>query len=173
MSVFNSLEASGMKINKTYLSQVLENSSLGHLVDYSDVYSTWFETEGPMEWTAYTLSSFQVILNLFIIIILIIYAINKNVENNSIYFIINLATTDLVGFVMLLIALQTQTSTWSHQRDYATYDPDDFSMKMMAGFRLQMVILTFSYLNTIFATISLTVDRFLFISKPLTYGRFA
>ena len=157
-----------MIINKT---EGLENSSLGYLVEYSDVYSAWFETEGPMEWTAYTLSSFQVVFNLFIIIILIIYAINKNVENNSFYFIVNLATTDLIGFMMLLIALQTQTSYWSHQRDYTAYDPVEYSSKMRAGCRVQLGI-TFSYLNTVFATISLTVDRFLFISKPLTYGIF-
>ena len=161
-----------MIINKTHLSQVLENSLLGHLVEYSDIYSPWFETEGPMEWSAYVLSSFQVVLNLFIVIILIIYAINKNVENNSFYFIINLATTDLIGFMMLLISLQIQASIWSHQSEYAAYDPDVFSSKMRTGCSIQMGILTFSYLNTIFATISLTVDRFLFISKPLRYGIF-
>ena len=162
-----------MIINKTHLTQVLGDSPLCHLVEYSHVYSPWFEAEGPMEWTAYVLSSFQVVLNLLIIIILVIYAINKKVENNSFYFIINLATTDLVGFLMLLIALQIQASTWSHQRDYTAYDPDLFSSrKMRAGCRVQIGILHFSYLNTVFATISLTVDRFLFISKPLTYGIF-
>lgn len=156
-----------MLINKTHLSQVLSQSPLGHLVTYSDTYYPWFEAEGPMEWTAYTLSSIQVLLNLPIIIILIMYLRKKNIDKNSFFFIINLAMTDVVSFLILLIAIQIRASYWSNQ-----VDPDIFSSKMRDGCRINMGLLSFSYLNTIFATLTLTVDRFLFISKPLTYGIF-
>ena len=159
-----------MIINKTHLSQVLGDSQLGHFVNYSEVYSPWFETDGPMEWIAYGLSSLQVILNLFIIIILIIYVINKDVDNKSFYFIINLATTDIVGFLMFIIVMQIRSSYWSKHGDYTSYDPDASSSKMSDMCPVNMGLLTFSYLNTISATLLLTVDRFLFISKSLKYG---
>ena len=158
-----------MIINKKHLSQVLGDSQLGHFVNYSEVYSTLFEKD---EWKeiAYGLSSFQVILNLSIIIILIIYVINKDVENNSFYFIINLATTDIVGFLMFIIVIQIRSSYWSKHGDYTSYDPDVSSSKMSDMCPVNMGLLTFSYLNTISATLLLTVDRFLFISKSLKYG---
>ena len=144
-----------MIINKTHLSQVLDTSLLIHLVEYSDSYSPWFEAEGPMEWTAYFLSSFQVLFNLIIIIVLTVYGILKKFDNNSFNFIINLAITDVVGFVILLITIQIRATYWSHQRDYTTFDPDLFSSGMRDGCRMNMGLLTFSYLNTIFATVSL------------------
>ena len=152
-----------MIINKTHLSHFLGDSQLGHFVDYSEVYYPWFDKD-YVKWIAYGPSSFQVILNLSIIIILIIYVINKDVENNSFYFIINLATTDIVGFLMFIIVMQIK------DHDYTLYDPDVSSSKRSDMCPVKQGLLAFSYLNTISATLLLTVDRFLFISKSLKYG---
>ena len=94
-----------MKINKTILRQMLGNSQLTHLVDQSGFYSSWFETSGPMDLIIYTLVSFQLPLNIFIICVLLLYSKSKNANFNSFYFIINLATTDIVGFIMTITSV--------------------------------------------------------------------
>ena len=149
-----------MIITSTNLTKLLESFNLGYIVQYS----SWFD-DGPFEIIVTVLSSLQVLLNLLVIIVLALYVFNMKVKNNSFYFIINLAATDIVGFLLLLAALKIQESTWSNE----AYGPDIFTLKMTKGCQRQMALLSFSYLNTILATVSLTLDRFLFISKSLRY----
>ena len=161
-----------MKINRTILRQMLGTSQLGHLVDHSDFYSSWFETDGPMDFTIYVFASCQFLLNIFVMVVLLLYPKSKNAMFNSFYFIINLAATDLVGFVMTITSVIIQQQVWSHQKDYTAFDPETFSRKMKTGCRWQMGLLTFSYLNTVLATMFLTLDRNIFISRPLRYSLF-
>ena len=136
-----------MKINKTILRQMLGNSQLTHLVDQSGFYSSWFETSGPMDLIIYTLVSFQLPLNIFIICVLLLNKSN-NTNFNSFYFIINLATTDIVGFIMTITSVFIQQTVWSHQRDYSDFDLSGFSTRVKTGCCWQISLLTFFYLNT-------------------------
>ena len=96
-----------MKISTTILRQMLGNSQLTHLVDQSGFYSSWFETADPMDLVIYTLASFQLPLNIFIICVLLLNKSN-NTNFNSFYFIINLANTDIVGFIMTITSVCIQ-----------------------------------------------------------------
>jgi hypothetical protein len=151
---------------------MLGNSQLTHLIDQSGFYSSWFETAGPMDLVIYTLASFQLPLNIFIICVLLLYPKSKNANFNSFYFIINLAIIYIVGFIMTITSVFIQQDVWSHQRDYSDFDPVGFATKMKTGCRWQMGLLTFSYSNTVLATIFLSLDWNLFISRPLTYSLF-
>ena len=75
---------------------MLGDSQLSHLVDQSGFYSSWFETSGPMDLIIYTLVSFQLPLNIFIVCVLLLYPKSNNTNFNSLYFITNLAITDIV-----------------------------------------------------------------------------
>eukprot|EP00092_Neocalanus_flemingeri_P014414 GFUD01015549.1.p1 GENE.GFUD01015549.1~~GFUD01015549.1.p1 ORF type:complete len:458 (+),score=72.20 GFUD01015549.1:61-1434(+) len=161
-----------MKINKTVLRTILGTSQLTYLVDHSDLYSAWFETDGPMDYTIYVLASCQVVLNMFVIVVLLLYPKINESQFNSFYFIINLAATDLIGFVMTITSVFIQQNVWNHQKDYNFFNPEIFVKKMRTGCRWQMGLLTFSYLNTVLATTFLTLDRNIFISKPLRYSLF-
>ena len=149
-----------MIINQTNLTQLLTSFNLGYLVDYSSWYG-----DGPMELGVMIVSSTQVLLNMMVILVLALYAKNIKDKNNSFYFIVNLAATDIVGFLLLLVAFKIQESAL----DYKDSGPDIFLMKMTEGCQIQMGLLSFSYLHTIFATVSLTFERFLFISYPFKY----
>ena len=56
---------------------MLGDSQLSHLVDQSGFYSSWFETAGPMDLVIYTLASFHLPLNIFIICVLFLYPKSK------------------------------------------------------------------------------------------------
>ena len=146
-------------ITQKNFTQLLESFHFDYLVQYT----SWFD-DGPMELTVTILSSLQVLLNMAVIIILMLYGVNKKVNNSS-YFIVNLAATDIVGFLVLIYALQIQESALVNK----VSDPDLFLSEMAEGCHKQMALLSFSYLNTILATVFLTHDRYLFISKPFRY----
>ena len=149
---------------------MLGESYLTYLVDHNRLFSTWFETQGPMDLIIYTLSAIQLPLNIFLIVVLLLYPRNKNVHLNSSFFITNLAFTDIFSFIMTIISVFIQQNIWSHQRNYNEFDPVVFSSSMRSGCRWQIGLFTFSYLNTVLATGFLTLDRYLFIYKPLKYS---
>ena len=148
---------------------MLGESSLTFLLDHSDIFSSWFETDGPMDFVIYALSSIQVPLNLFMILILVLYPKNSNPNYNSFIFITNLAVTDIIGLILIISSVFIQQNVWSHQNNYAKFNPIAFEEKMKFGCRIQMGLLTFSYLNTVLATMFLTLDRSIFICRPLKY----
>ena len=159
-----------MIISRTNFTQFLEDSNLSYMLQYAS-WSNGAHTQsigdsGPMELGVTTLSVIQFLLNMTIIIVLMLNGINKKVKNNSFYFIVNLAATDLVGFILIIVALKIQENSWT----YKSSSSDVFSEKMTKGCQRQINLFTFSYLNTVLATVFLTLDRFLFISKPLTYS---
>ena len=107
-----------MIINQTNLTQLLTSFNLGYLVDYSSWYG-----DGPMELGVMIVSSIQVLLNMMVIIILVLYAFNMKDKNNSFYFIVNLAATDIVGFILLSVAFKIQES--GLQRFWSRYFLDE------------------------------------------------
>ena len=117
-----------MKVNTTIMVEMLGHSQMCHLVEHREVYSSWYETYGPMDFTIYILGIFQVILNMFVISVLLFFPKNKNPQFNSFYFIINLAATDIVGFVMNLNTVFIQQHVWSHQKDYSSFDPETYAI---------------------------------------------
>ena len=79
-----------MIVTRKILRDMLGESSLTFLLDRSEIFSSWFETDGPMDFVIYALSSIQVPLNLFMILILVLYPKNSNPNYNSFIFITNL-----------------------------------------------------------------------------------
>ena len=73
---------------------------------------------------------------------------------------------------MNLITLFIQQHVWSHQQDYSSFDPEEYANKLKPGCQWIHGLLTFSYLNTVIATLFLTLDRNIFISRPLRYSLF-
>ena len=63
---------------------------------------------------------------MIVIIILVLYAINMKDKNNSFYFIVNLAVTDIVGFLLLLVAFKIQEL----QRFWSRYFLDENDRRM-------------------------------------------
>ena len=158
-----------MIIDKSLLDQFLSNVSLGHYNDYSHIYYPWF-LDGPMNSAAYVLSGFQVLFNTLVILSLLFYAIKKKkIENNSFYLIINLALTDIVGFILLSFALKIQESFWLDEGDFTAQHSGSFVIQMRNGCKKQMSLLTFCYLNTILATVLLAIDHYFFICHSWTY----
>ena len=150
-----------MIFNRSELNKSLSQLDYGYLVQYSSWYA-----DGPMEVVVTGLSGVQVFLNLMIIIILTLYCINnKEKNNNSFYYIVNLAATDIVGFLLIFISLKFQDYAWAGK----TLVYDEFQQRMAESCHNQMGLLSFSWLNTILATVFLTFDRFLFISRPFDY----
>ena len=120
-----------------------------------------------MEMIIEGISILQVLLDMIVILVLILnsYNMKRKMRNKNFYFIVNLAATDIVGFFLMMTCIEIEKVSWSYKKD----TPDKFSEKMTSGCQVLMAILNFAYMNSVFATISLTVDRFFFIYKPLTY----
>ena len=110
---------SGMIVTRKILRDMLGESSLTFLLDHSDIFSSWFETDGPMDFVIYALSSIQVPLNLLMILILVLYPKNSNPNYNSFIFITNLAVTDIIGLILIISSVFIQQNVWSHQNNYA------------------------------------------------------
>ena len=159
-----------MLINESHVLAAVGSSNLRYVVQFNHLVAPWLETGGPMDLVALrVLSSLHVLLNTMVVLVLAFYCRNSRHFDNSGYFIINLAITDLVGFVMLFISLLIQQSIWNEQSDYELFDPLTYSTQLRSGCQMQMGLLTFSYLNTVFATGCLTVDRYVFITRPMRY----
>ena len=161
-----------MKVDKENFSNFLDDSNFSYFTQYA-AWSNGAHTRskgetGPMEVVIMIISILQVLLNSIVILVLVLNSITRRIRNKNFFFIVNLAATDIVGFIFMLVCLEIQKDSWS----YKSSPPNLFSAKITLGCQKQMAILTFSYLNSVLATIFLTVDRFLFIYKSLHYESF-
>ena len=163
-----------MKVHEENFTDFLEASNLTYFSQYA-AWSNGAHTQskgetGPMEVVIMIISILQVLLNMLVILVLILNSVIRKMrnKNKNFFFIVNLAGTDIVGFILMVVCLEIQKDSWS----YKSSPPDVFSAKISSGCQKQIAILTFSYLNSVFATIFLTVDRFLFIYKSLHYESF-
>lgn len=158
-----------MLVTRDNFTQFLNDSNLGFFTHYAawsnGAYTTSKGETGPMELAITIMSILQVILNILVIVVLITNGIKREVKIKNFHFIVNVAATDIIGFILMIWCLEIQKDSWS----YKSFDPEIFTEKMTAGCQTQMALIMFSYQNSVFATIFLTLDRFLVIYKPFEY----
>ena len=166
-----------MNVTTTFVSEISREARLTYMMSMGHIH---------IGNTMHALSIIPLPLNIFVISVLLVYLRSANIHQNSFYFIINLAITDIFGSILNIIFINLNLNTWSHQNcekikvNAWSYELNCGRSDPAAKFTLapnmilvcswQIGLFTFSYLNTVLATGFLSLDRFLFIYKPLKYS---
>ena len=153
----NTFNITSMELNPDNLTSILNKSSMLTIyypLLHSDV---WLQV---YEFSTYLVAFPQALLNTGVILVLSLAAtVCQQRLSNGLLFLLNLAVSDFLHAIIIFVNFYK-----FHNQNYDREDPAKFAEMSTDGCRWKSVAMSFIYMQSMMATIILTMDRYLAIA---------
>ena len=151
------MEVNTFNITSMELTSILNKSSM--LTTYYPLLhsAVWLQV---YEYSTYLVAVPQALLNTGVILVLSLAAtVCQQRLSNGLLFLLNLAVSDFLHAIIIFVNFYR-----FHNQNYDREDPDKFAEMSTEGCRWKSLAMSFIYMQSMMATIILTMDRYLAIA---------